>query len=59
MNFAKFNPAFQQTGKNWGSTRGEIFARLLSAPKARECVAKRGAELFEHFPFKKGSSFVQ
>jgi hypothetical protein len=25
----------KQAGKNWGSLRGEIFARLLTAPKAR------------------------
>lgn len=29
MNFVKFNAAIQQTGKNWGSARGKIFARLL------------------------------
>ena len=40
MNFVKFNSTLQQAGKNWGSLRGKIFARLLSAPKARQCVAK-------------------
>jgi len=35
MNFVKFNSTLQQAGKNWGSLRGKIFARLLTAPKAR------------------------
>jgi hypothetical protein len=43
----KICPSAKQAGKNWGSVRGKIFARLLSAPKARSgweaarpCVSK-------------------
>jgi len=37
----KIAGVFQQAGKKEGGLGEGIFARLLSAPKARQCVAKR------------------
>ena len=48
VNLTAKNPLFKQAGKNWGSARGKIFARLLCRAKrgwgweaARLCVSKK------------------
>ena len=41
MNFVKFNSTLQQAGKNWGSLRRKIFARLLTAIPAKAGIQNR------------------
>jgi len=61
MNFVKFNSTLQQAGKNWGSLRGKIFARLLTAPKSRQgwkaaplsCSVKRSKTKHFSIPFRR------